>query len=466
MIQGQYCEARAVSRLIPPVCRIGQYILTITGGRHGQTRMSDLERAFVPLRRFWWARSAVAAALLVALLACTAAEGATPLPDSTATPQPTPTVELPSGEPGISPDSILFGQSAAFSGPAQELGINMSLGIEAAFAEANRQGGVHGRQLLLTTMDDTYEPELAATNTSKLIKDEGVFALIGEVGTPTSRSATPVAANSGVPFIAPFTGAAFLRDPNWTNIINMRASYNQETEEMVERFTKDLDIERIAVLYQDDSFGRAGYNGALAALKRRGMEPVAVGLYPRNTTAVKTALLDLSKGRPEGVIMVGAYEPIGTFILWARQTRLIEAEFITISFVGSNALAEMLGPQGEGVFVTQVVPFPTDDKLPVVDSYLEALADYDADAVPGFVSLEGYLAGRLAIAGLERCGRDVTRACFLDSLLKGGEFDIDGFPLSYSGDSNDNQGSDTVFLTVIGPDGNYHPIRTLRDSVN
>ena len=137
MIQGQYCEARAVSRLIPPVCRIGQYIMTITGGRHGQTRMSDLERAFVPLRRFWWARSAVAAALLVALLACTAAEGATPLPDSTATPQPTPTVELPSGEPGISPDSILFGQSAAFSGPAQELGINMSLGIEAAFAEAN-----------------------------------------------------------------------------------------------------------------------------------------------------------------------------------------------------------------------------------------------------------------------------------------------------------------------------------------
>ena len=148
------------------------------------------------------------------------------------------------------------------------------------------------------------KPEAAATNTQDLIR-EGVFALIGEVGTPTSRSATPVAAEFGVPFIAPFTGAAFLRDKEWDNIVNLRASYNQETEEMVERLTTDLGIERIAVLYQDDSFGRAGYNGALAALDRRGMEPVAVGLYPRNTTAVKTALLDLSKGNPEGVIMVG-----------------------------------------------------------------------------------------------------------------------------------------------------------------
>ena len=423
--------------------------------------MNGLERALATLSRIRRPCCGVVAALLLALLACTAPEGASP--PATATPPPSPT---PASH-GIGPGSILFGQSAAFSGPAQELGINMRLGIEAAFAEANRRGGVHGRQLLLTTLDDKYEPEDAATNTRILIKDEGVFALIGEVGTPTSRSATPVAADAGVPFIAPFTGAAFLRDPGMGNIINMRASYNQETEEMVERFTKDLGFERIAVLYQDDSFGRAGYNGALAALKRRGMEPVSVGLYPRNTTAVKTALLDLSEGRPQGVIMVGAYEPIGSFILWARQTKLLEAEFITISFVGSNALANMLGAEGEGVYVTQVVPFPfpsqeqDGESLPVVASYLAALSEYDPGAAPGFVSFEGYLAGRLAIAGLERCGQNVSRACFLDSLLNGGRFDIDGFPMNYSG-SGDNQGSDTVFLTVIGADGKHHPIRTLR----
>ena len=228
---------------------------------------------------------------------------------------------------------------------------------------------------------------------------------------------------------------------------------------MVERLTTDLGIERIAVLYQDDSFGRAGYNGALAALDRRGMEPVAVGLYPRNTTAVKTALLDLSLGRPEAVIMVGAYDPIGEFILWARETKLVEGEFITISFVGSNALAEKLGAEGEGVYVTQVVPFPTDDSVPVVASYLKALSEFDTGVEPGFVSFEGYLAGRLAIAGLERCGRDLSRSCFLNNLLQGEDFDIGGFPLTFAG--GDNQGSDTVFLTVIGSDGRYHPIETL-----
>ena len=404
--------------------------------------------------------------LAVAALACSAPPAPTETSTSTAEPSPSPTDPAPLASKGVTDDTILFGQSAAFSGPARELGINMRLGIQAAFAEVNRQGGVHGRQLELASLDDTYEPEDAAKNTRALIQEHDVFALIGEVGTPTSRSATPVAADANVPFIAPFTGAAFLREPQWSNIINLRASYNQETEEMVERFTTDLGIERIAVLYQDDSFGRAGYNGALVALQRRGMKPVAVGLYPRNTKAVKTALIELSKGNPEGIIMVGAYAPIAEFILWARETGLVSAEFITISFVGSNALAKELGPDGEGVYVTQVVPFYKDESLPVIVSYLNALMEYDKISEPGFVSLEGYLAGRLAIAGLQQCGRDVARACFMDALLNGGSFDIDGFPLSYIDQATDNQGSDTVFLTVIGPDGEYHPIETLQDTVN
>ena len=242
---------------------------------------------------------------------------------------------------------------------------------------------------------------------------------------------------------------------------------------MVERLTADLGIRRIAVLFQDDSFGRAGYFGALAALERRDMEPVAIGFYPRNTTAIKTALLDLRAGNPEAVIMVGAYEPVGTLITWARNTGF-DPVFITLSFVGANALADQLGAEGEGVLVTQVVPFPFDDSTPVVAAYRTALnhlgtlhADFDhvdADPVPGFVSLEGYIAGRLAIAGLERCGSSVTRRCFLDAILGADALDIDGFVLHF-GDgqsvTEDNQGSDAVFVTQIGADGAYRPIDTL-----
>ena len=384
------------------------------------------------------------------------------------TPAPTPRSLSPSpatnrDEPGVFDDRIVFGQSAAFTGPAGQLGTGMNHGIQAAFAEANRAGGVNGRLLELVTRDDTYEPELAIANTTELIETENIFALIGAVGTPTSRSAVPVAEAAGVPYIAPFTGAAFLRDRKLRSVINLRSSYNQETEEMVERLTEDLGIERIAVMYQDDSFGRAGFNGASAALYRRYLEPVAVGLYQRNTTAVKTGLLDLRKGRPEAVIVVGAYKPVAAVIAWAREIGM-NPVFMTVSFVGSNALAEELGPVGKGVIVTQVVPFPTDTSNPVVAAYQEALAEYDADVEPGFVSLEGYLAGRLAIAGLERCGLDVTRACFLSVLRNAQPIDMSGVEFRFSQEEG-NQWSDEVYLTMIEEDGGYIPLEVLPKDV-
>ena len=362
---------------------------------------------------------------------------------------------------GVSDESIIFGQSAAFSGHAKELGTNMRLGIEAAFSEVNRRGGVHGRTLELLSLDDYYEPEAAIANTQRLI-DEGVFALIGAVGTPTSRSATPIAAEADVPYIAPFTGAEFLRDPKWDNIINLRASYYQETEEMVTRLTEDLGIGRIAVVYQDDSFGRAGYQGVQLALSRRNMEPVSTGFYPRNTTAVKTALLDVYEGKvPEAVIVIGAYSPVASLVAWTRHIGL-DPIFMTVSFVGSNALAEELGEDGAGVFVTQVVPFPTDGTQPVVAAYHEALSAHAPGTIPGFTSFEGYLAGRLATEGVEVCGQQVDRDCFLGGMRNSEVIDINGFQLRYGQD--DSQGSDAVFLTVIGSDGQYHPIETLDEA--
>ena len=407
-------------------------------------------------------RGVAAIAMAVALAATVACGNGDDESDPPTVSPPTSTPDTPSGAPGVSDDRVLFGQSAAFSGPAQELGRNMRLGIEAAFHEANSLGGVHGRLLELTSLDDAYEPEAAVSNTLNLIAQD-VFALIGAVGTPTSRSATPVAKEADVPYIAPFTGAEFLRGSDLHDVVlNMRASYYQETEEMVDRLTEDLGIERIAVMYQDDSYGRAGYNGALLALGRRGMEPVAVGIYPRNTTSVKTGLLDLRQGNPEAVIMIGAYQPVAALVSWARHTGL-DPIFMTVSFVGSNALAEELGPAGAGVYVTQVVPFPTDDTLPVVSSYMSALSAYAPEVAPGFVSLEGYLAGRLTIAALDGCGRELERACFFESLRRADVIDIDGFELRYDGNA-DNQGSDEVFLTVIGKDGLYHPVDTMRSA--
>ena len=400
--------------------------------------------------------------LAVNLVGCstTAQEGESSLADATPTPE-TVAESTQSTTPGVTDDQILFGQSAAFTGPAEELGKNMEFGIRAAFHEINQQGGVHGRELILLSLDDRYEPEAAIANTRLLIEVHRVFALIGAVGTPTSRSAVPVAFEAGVPYIAPFTGAEILRNDELVNVINLRASYYQETEEMVERLTTDLGVTRIGVLYQDDSYGRAGYNGVRRALEKRDMEMVSIGVYTRNTTAVKAALLDLRRGEPEAVIMIGAYNPVAALIKWARQIDM-DAIFMTVSFVGSNALAEELGSDGEGVFVTQVVPFPTDSTKQIIKDYLRAVRELSSWHDAGFVSLEGYLAGRLAIAALEHCGPEPTRQCFLESVRSIGLIDLGGFKLNYEG-MNDNQGSDEVFLTMIDSDGNYQSVSTLRD---
>jgi ABC-type branched-subunit amino acid transport system substrate-binding protein len=364
-------------------------------------------------------------------------------------------------EVGVTDSTISFGQAAALEGPASALGTGMRQGILAAFAEANRNGGVGGRQLELKSYDDGYEPEQSISHTQTLINQDQVFALIGAVGTPTASATQPIATEAGVPFIGPFTGAGFLRAPELANVVNVRASYGQETEAWIKHLTEDLGYDRIAILYQDDSFGRVGLDGVNKALQARGLSLVAEGTYKRNTTAVKEALLAIRKSDPQAVVMVGAYKPISEFIKLARKVKM-DATFVNISFVGSDALAKELGPDGEGVVITQVVPFPWDNSIPLVQQYQAALKAQDAAATPGFVSLEGYIVGRIAIAALEKAGGELTRESFLKAVYGTGTFDLGGLTLSYG--AGDNQGSDAVFLTVIQPDGSFKAVQRLGSS--
>jgi ABC-type branched-subunit amino acid transport system substrate-binding protein len=361
-------------------------------------------------------------------------------------------------EPGVFDDRILFGQSAAFEGPAAALGVGMREGILASFNEANAAGGVSGRRLELISYDDGYEPEKAIANTKRLINENGVFALVGEVGTPTSNAAQPITTEAGVPFIGPFTGAAFLRNPSLGNVINIRGSYDQETEAWIEHLTADLGVSRIAILYQDDTFGRAGLSGVSKAMEKRGMKLIAEGTFERNTTAVKTALLAIRKASPEAVVMVGPYQPCAEFIKLARRLKL-DAIFVNISFVGANALAKELGEDGKGVVVTQVVPFPGDMSIPLVARYQKALKAANPDAQIGFVSLEGYMVGRLVIEALGKMKGPVTRAGLLATIKEVGTFDLGGITLTYGPD--DNQGMDQVFFTVIQADGRFKPVDRL-----
>jgi ABC-type branched-subunit amino acid transport system substrate-binding protein len=361
-------------------------------------------------------------------------------------------------ENGVSAESILFGQAAPLTGPAASLGLEMQAGLRAAFEEANRNGGVNGRKLKLTSVDDGYEPTKSIEATKRLLEEDKVFALVGPVGTPTSAATQPIALQAGVPFIGPFTGAEFLRNPFQPNVLNVRASYFQETEEMVERLVKDRGVSRISILFQDDAFGRAGLEGVQKALSKRNMSLASEGSFERNTVAVKSALLSIQKGKPEAVIMIGSYAPCAEFIKLARQIKF-NPTFVNISFVGSDALAKELGTAGAGVVVTQVVPFPHDEKLPLVVRYRAALKALDAEKKPGFVSLEGYMVGRLVVAGLEKLKDAPTRNAFLDT-VRANSFDLGGAKLVFG--ANDNQGMDEVFLSIIRDDGAFEAIKDLK----
>jgi branched-chain amino acid transport system substrate-binding protein len=360
-------------------------------------------------------------------------------------------------EDGVTDKTIVFGQVAALTGPAQDLGQGMRQGILAAFEDANRGGGVLGRTLALKSRDDGYEPEKTVAATKAILDEDKIFALVGAVGTPTSKASQPIATDLGVPFIGPFTGAEFLRNPYNRYVVNVRSSYFEETEAWIEHLTKDLGISKIAILYQDDAFGLAGLEGVQRAMAKRNMTLVASGSFKRNTVAVKSALLDIMKAQPEAVVTVAPYKPVAEFIKLAHQVQL-NAVFVAISFVGSDSLAKELGKEGAGVIVSQVVPSPWDDSLPVVASYQHALSAADATAKPGFVSLEGYVVGRLVVDALKRIKGEPTREALLDA-IGAAPFNMGGVTLTYG--PAKNQGSDQVFFTILQADGTFKPVTRL-----
>ncbi len=375
------------------------------------------------------------------------------------TPEPEATPDQTVETPGVTRDQVVFGQSVDFG----EVGTSLQIGIEAAFNEINSRGGVNGRKLSLITLDDDYDPAKALGNIDRFIEQEQVFAILGSAGTPTVRAVLPIAAQEGIPVIAPYTGAEFLREGAPDNVINLRASYKQETQAVIDYLIERRGATRIGLLYQDDAFGRSGYAGARQALRAHDMEPAAVGLYTANTNAIKSALLDIAPAHPEAVLLIGTFEPVVAMIKWANRTGL-HTQFYTVSVAGNNRLLEQLGNSGAGVYATQVMPLITRETEQIVLTFENALHAYDENAEANVYSLEGYIAGRLAATGVAACREEMNRECFLRSLQNARLLSIDGFRLQFG--ENDNQGSDAVYLTVIGTDGAYHPVETLVESAS
>ena len=358
---------------------------------------------------------------------------------------------LATAETGVTDGSIVIGQSVPLSGPAQELGIEMRLGAKLYFDHINSQGGVNGRKIKLLTLDDGYEPDRATANTKQLIDKDDVFALFGYVGTPTSLAALKVSNPAGVPFVGAFTGAEALRMPFNRLIFNVRASYGDETEKIVEQFTS-LNVKRIAVFYQNDAYGNAGLTGVEKAMAKRDLKLVATATVERNSSDVAAAVKALIAAKPDMVVMVTTYKSTAAFIN-AMRAAGSAAQFYTVSFVGSRALANELGTAGAGVGISQVVPFPWSHTVPVVRDYQKLLAASGNGRDVSFTSLEGYIAARVFVEGLRRAGKDLSRDKFISAMENLRNFDAGGFAVNFA--PGNHNGSTFVELTIIRKDGSF-----------
>jgi len=356
---------------------------------------------------------------------------------------------FPSSGRAESAAPIILGQSCALSGPAKDLGLEMRAGLLAAFSKINDEGGIKGRDVILLSRDDGYEPDRAVKNTLDFINTEKVFMLIGEVGTPTSSAVLPLVEQHQIPFFAPFSGAEFLREPFRKYVINVRASYFQEMEKLASYLVDEKKLGKIACFYQDDSYGLDGLGGIEKALKKRGLDLVSRGSYERNTVAVLRGLTDVMQGEPEAVVLVGTYSACAEFIKLSKARTAKNLLYCNISFVGTESLQATLGRYTSNIIVSQVVPYPRDTTIELIREYTEAMHKYQHDSPISFTSLEGYIAGKLFFQIGSAVPGELQREDFIATMEQVKTFDLGGIVLQFG--PKDHQGMEDIFLTELNP---------------
>lgn len=349
--------------------------------------------------------------------------------------------------------AIVLGASLPLSGINSNLGKDVVVGANTYFSHTNAKGGIEGRKIEFIQYDDKYEPENTLTNTLTLIEKDKVFALFGFVGTPTVKKILPIITKNDIPFIAPYTGASFLRSTDTPNIINFRSSYVDEIDALVEYLSQTKGVTKFAIFYQNDDYGEEGYVALSASLASRNLELKAEGTYKRNTLSIQHAIHEIRSAKPEAIILVGAYKPTARFIEKVKECCLEGVIFSPISFVNANALMEELHGNGENILFSQTVPSYDDFLSNEAVEYINLLKFYYPKEEPTLVSFESYLAAKSVVMALKNTQGTITREKFVASLKSISKHTLDNIPLAYHHSQLLNQ----VYLSTYS-DGKFHII--------
>lgn len=354
---------------------------------------------------------------------------------------------------GVTDTEVTFGSSLALQGHAGYLGQETLRGAMSYIRHVNEEGGVHGRTIRVITRDDSYDPPKCLDNTQRFLIEDKVFGLFCYVGTPTTVKTLPLVEEAKVPLLGMFTGANALREPFMPYLINVRASYYEETNAAVEHMVQDLKLTRIAVFYQYDAYGFDGLTGTELALKRYGLEPVARGSYVRGTHDIREGLERIRESGAQAVVMIGTSDPCANFIRTSFEAGFSPI-FYMVSFVGAKELSRNLlesETDGVNVVMSQVVPPPIRRDGSVAESageFVRLLDKYYPGEEPNFVGFEGYINAKVLVEGLKRAGRDLTRESFLAAISSMTDFSL-GADVNLAFGPDDHQGMDKVYFTRL-----------------
>ncbi len=349
--------------------------------------------------------------------------------------------------PGVTDNSILIGSCSALDGPAHFLGRQTVLGASAYLHMVNDEGGIYGRKIQLEAFDDGYDPDRAPACFKRMTK-EGVFALGFFVGTPTAKVYVPLAQQEKIPVVGLFTGAQLLYEPLKHEVINVRASYYDETREQIDKLW-EANVRKIGVIYQDDPFGKAVLDGVKLALQKHNAAPAGLGSFQRNSVDIAGGLRDVMNAHPQAVIIAGPYAPAAAIVKQAHSDNW-RPQFLTVSFVGTEEFIREAGQDADGTIITQVMPPYDRTDYPTVALYRSCLAKYSAGEAPTFVSLEGFVDAMVLVEGLKRAGKDLSRERFIGAIESIHDLNFGLGPrliLSYS--PSDHKGFDNVYPTVV-----------------
>jgi ABC-type branched-subunit amino acid transport system substrate-binding protein len=348
---------------------------------------------------------------------------------------------------GLTANSVLIGQSAELTGQS---GLREgTAGAEAYLSYVNKRGGVHGRSIRLLSYDDARDPKKTIANTLKLINEDKVFALFGYRSTPTVEAVLPVVTESRVPLIAPFSGAQSIREPFNKLVFHLRASYHAETGKIIEQLAT-VGVRKIAILYQDDPFGRDGLSGFEKHLRDYRIEPVAKAKYDRKDLNVDEAVKAIGSRAPEAVVMACTQKACADFIKKMKKAGL-SPQFFTLSNVTSDEFTRSLGNEGRGVVMSQVMPYPWGTGLPLQKEFNQAIAEATPAVPVSYTSFEGFVAAKLLVEGLRRAGPNPTREKFIAALESMRDVDLGGLSVRFS--PTQHAGSTFVELTIISANG-------------